>query len=307
MSWLRELVWAGAEKRYPGMPDHVRERLERELDVIEQKDFPGYFLIVYDIVREARSRGILCQGRGSAANSAVCYVLDITAVDSIFFDLPFERFLSALRDEEPDIDVDFDSDRREEIIQYVYAQVRPAQRRAGRERHQLPAEGRGARHGEGARLLHRAAGRLVEAGRALGRGGLDRRPRHPRPGRRARRAAAHLPAAPRHPLGRHGAHRPARRRGVPHRARPHGEPHRAAVGQGRLRVDGPREVRPARARHARRAAVHLRPRARARPARSGSSRPSRRRRRPSTTCSAAPTRSGCSRSRAAPRWARSPG
>jgi len=120
MSWLRQLVWAGAEKRYPGLPDHVRERLARELDVIEQKDFPGYFLIVYDIVREARSRGILCQGRGSAANSAVCYVLDITAVDSIFFDLPFERFLSALRDEEPDIDVDFDSDRREEIIQYVY-------------------------------------------------------------------------------------------------------------------------------------------------------------------------------------------
>ncbi|MFD4419963.1 error-prone DNA polymerase [Agromyces sp. NPDC058484] len=120
MSWLRELVWAGAGQRYPGLPDHVRERLGRELDVIEQKDFPGYFLIVYDIVREARSRGILCQGRGSAANSAVCYVLDITAVDSIFFDLPFERFLSALRDEEPDIDVDFDSDRREEIIQYVY-------------------------------------------------------------------------------------------------------------------------------------------------------------------------------------------
>jgi error-prone DNA polymerase len=120
MSWLRELVWRGAEQRYPGVPEHVRERLARELDVIEQKDFPGYFLIVYDIVREARSRGILCQGRGSAANSAICYVLDITAVDSIFFDLPFERFLSALRDEEPDIDVDFDSDRREEIIQYVY-------------------------------------------------------------------------------------------------------------------------------------------------------------------------------------------
>lgn len=120
MSWLRELVWTGAAKRYPGLPDHVRERLARELDIIEQKDFPGYFLIVYDLVREARSRGILCQGRGSAANSAVCYVLDITAVDSIFFDLPFERFLSALRDEEPDIDVDFDSDRREEIIQYVY-------------------------------------------------------------------------------------------------------------------------------------------------------------------------------------------
>lgn len=120
MSWLRELVWNGAERRYPGVPDHVRERLANELDVIEQKDFPGYFLIVHDLVQEARRRGILCQGRGSAANSAVCYVLDITGVDSIFYGLPFERFLSSLRDEEPDIDVDFDSDRREEIIQYVY-------------------------------------------------------------------------------------------------------------------------------------------------------------------------------------------
>jgi error-prone DNA polymerase len=121
MSWLRELVWRGAEELYPGVPDDVRERLQQELDVIEQKDFPGYFLIVHDLVREARSRGILCQGRGSAANSAVCFVLRITAVDSIYYRLPFERFLSALRDEEPDIDVDFDSDRREEIIQYVYA------------------------------------------------------------------------------------------------------------------------------------------------------------------------------------------
>ncbi|MFB9309861.1 error-prone DNA polymerase [Agromyces hippuratus] len=121
MSWLRVLVWQGAEELYPGVPQHVRERLERELDVIELKDFSGYFLIVHDIVAEARRRGILCQGRGSAANSAVCYALRITAVDSIGYRLPFERFLSALRDEEPDIDVDFDSDRREEIIQYVYA------------------------------------------------------------------------------------------------------------------------------------------------------------------------------------------
>ncbi|GLK29530.1 error-prone DNA polymerase [Agromyces luteolus] len=120
MSWLRELAWQGAERRYPGLPEHVRERLAKELGVIEQKDFPGYFLIVHDLVQEARRRGILCQGRGSAANSAVCYVLDITGVDSIYYELPFERFLSSLRDEEPDIDVDFDSDRREEIIQYVY-------------------------------------------------------------------------------------------------------------------------------------------------------------------------------------------
>ncbi|MBO1901162.1 error-prone DNA polymerase [Leucobacter weissii] len=121
MSWLRRLVRDGAEYRYGSpLPEHARERLERELAVIEQKDFPGYFLIVHDLVREARERGILCQGRGSAANSAVCYVLRITEVDAIFYNLPFERFLSSLRDEEPDIDVDFDSERREQIIQYVY-------------------------------------------------------------------------------------------------------------------------------------------------------------------------------------------
>jgi error-prone DNA polymerase len=120
MSWLRKLVWDGAAALYPNLSHKDRQRIERELAVIEAKDFPGYFLIVHDIVSFARSRGILCQGRGSAANSAVCYLLRITAVDSIFYDLPFERFLSSMRDEEPDIDVDFDSDRREEVIQYVY-------------------------------------------------------------------------------------------------------------------------------------------------------------------------------------------
>lgn len=120
MSWLRQLTWEGAQQRYGHISAGVRERLERELEVIEAKDFPGYFLIVHDIVQFARGRGILCQGRGSAANSAVCYVLGITAVDSILYDLPFERFLSSMRDEEPDIDVDFDSGRREEAIQYVY-------------------------------------------------------------------------------------------------------------------------------------------------------------------------------------------
>jgi error-prone DNA polymerase len=127
MSYLRQLVWIGAAERYPDMPEGHRQRLERELDVIEQKDFPGYFLIVHGIVTEARRRGILCQGRGSAAASAVCYVLGITAVDAIRYQLPFERFLSSMREEEPDIDVDFDSDRREEIIQWVY-------REYGRER-----------------------------------------------------------------------------------------------------------------------------------------------------------------------------
>ncbi len=121
MSWLRKLVWEGAAERYPNLKEKDRARIEKELGVIEKKDFPGYFLIVWDIVRYAKSLGILCQGRGSAANSAVCYLLKITAVDAIYYDLPFERFLSSMRDEEPDIDVDFDSDRREEVIQYVYA------------------------------------------------------------------------------------------------------------------------------------------------------------------------------------------
>ncbi|MCR2762501.1 error-prone DNA polymerase [Microbacterium sp. zg.B48] len=121
MSWLRHLVWEAVPRKYPDLAPKDRTRIEKELGVIEMKDFPGYFLIVHGIVQEARRRGILCQGRGSAANSAVCYLLDITAVDSIAYQLPFERFLSSLRDEEPDIDVDFDSDRREEIIQWVYA------------------------------------------------------------------------------------------------------------------------------------------------------------------------------------------
>lgn len=120
MSWLRQLVWEGAERKYGVVRGSQRERIEQELRVIEEKDFPGYFLIVHDIVAFARSRGILCQGRGSAANSAVCYLIDITAVDSIRYGLPFERFLSSMREEEPDIDVDFDSGRREEVIQYVY-------------------------------------------------------------------------------------------------------------------------------------------------------------------------------------------
>ena len=120
ISWLRELTRQGADERYPHSREEVEERLQRELAVIEEKDFPGYFLIVHDMVTYARKKGILCQGRGSAANSVVCYVLGITAVDPIMFQLPFERFLSASREEEPDIDVDFDSDKREEVIQEVY-------------------------------------------------------------------------------------------------------------------------------------------------------------------------------------------
>jgi error-prone DNA polymerase len=120
MSWLRKLVWDAAPRKYPNLSESDRVRIGHELDVIEAKDFPGYFLIVYDIVKFARDSGILCQGRGSAANSVVCYLLNVTAVDPILYKLPFERFLSTMREEEPDIDVDFDSNRREEAIQYVY-------------------------------------------------------------------------------------------------------------------------------------------------------------------------------------------
>lgn len=120
MSWLRHLVWDAVPARYPRLDAEGRARIERELNVIEEKDFPGYFLIVHGIVTQAKRLGILCQGRGSAAASAVCYLLGITAVDPILYGLPFERFLASTRTEEPDIDVDFDSGRREEIIQWVY-------------------------------------------------------------------------------------------------------------------------------------------------------------------------------------------
>ncbi|MSS45892.1 error-prone DNA polymerase [Cutibacterium sp. WCA-380-WT-3A] len=120
ISWLRHLVSEGCRGCYGDDPV-AKKRLATELDLIEARDFAGYFLIVSDIVEFARSQGILCQGRGSAAASAVCYVLGITVVDPVFYGLPFERFLSALREEEPDIDVDFDACRREEVIQYVYA------------------------------------------------------------------------------------------------------------------------------------------------------------------------------------------
>src|SRR5438309_9959613 len=118
---LRPLTYAGARERYRTLTPRIRAQLEHELGMIERLDLAGYFLIVWDIVRFASERGILCQGRGSAANSAVCYALGITAVDPIAMDLLFERFLSEDRGEWPDIDLDLPSgDHREEVIQYVY-------------------------------------------------------------------------------------------------------------------------------------------------------------------------------------------
>jgi error-prone DNA polymerase len=118
---LEQLTWAGAAERYPGgIPDKVRGLLEHEFALIAELGYAPYFLTVHDIVRFARAQGILCQGRGSAANSAICYCLGITAVDPERFDLLFERFVSAERNEPPDIDVDFEHERREEVIQYIY-------------------------------------------------------------------------------------------------------------------------------------------------------------------------------------------
>ena len=119
--YLRELTYAGAEARYPrGIPPAVRVTLEKELKFICHSKYESYFLTVYDLVRYARSKNILCQGRGSAANSAVCYCLGVTAVDPERFTLVFERFASEARSEPPDIDIDFEHERREEVIQYVY-------------------------------------------------------------------------------------------------------------------------------------------------------------------------------------------
>jgi error-prone DNA polymerase len=118
---LRHLTYEGARARWQPITDRVRRQLEHELALIAKLDLAGYFLIVWDVVRYCRERGILCQGRGSAANSAVCYALGITAVDAVSMELLFERFLSEERGEWPDIDLDLPSgDRREEVIQYVY-------------------------------------------------------------------------------------------------------------------------------------------------------------------------------------------
>ncbi|WP_298957814.1 error-prone DNA polymerase [uncultured Methylobacterium sp.] len=120
---LEALTWAGAAERYPDgpVPDGVAVQIRSELTLIEHKAYAPYFLTVEAIVRYARRQGILCQGRGSAANSAVCYCLHITAIDPVKEGLLFERFVSAERDEPPDIDVDFEHERREEVIQWIYA------------------------------------------------------------------------------------------------------------------------------------------------------------------------------------------
>jgi error-prone DNA polymerase len=134
-----------------GIPDKVRDLIEHELKLIERLDYARYFLTVHDIVRFARQRGILCQGRGSAANSVVCYCLGITAVDPARIDVLFERFISAARNEPPDIDVDFEHERREEVIQYIYEKY-------GRDRAGLAATV----------ICYRSRSAIREVGKALG-------------------------------------------------------------------------------------------------------------------------------------------
>lgn len=119
-AWLRHVAYQGARKRYGDVPAKIVERLDTELRLIEEMDYGGYFLTMYEIVEFCRTRGILCQGRGSAANSVVCYALGVTAVDPMRIDLLFERFLSKERNEPPDIDLDVMHERREEVIQHIY-------------------------------------------------------------------------------------------------------------------------------------------------------------------------------------------
>jgi len=151
-SWLRKLTWAGVPARYPqGPPAAVERQIEHELALIAELRYEPYFLTVADIVAFARSRGILCQGRGSAANSAVCYCLGITEVDPARTSVLFERFISKERNEPPDIDVDFEHQRREEVIQYLYAKY-------GRHRAALTATV----------ISYRPRSALRDVGRALG-------------------------------------------------------------------------------------------------------------------------------------------
>ncbi|MDD5329714.1 MAG: error-prone DNA polymerase [Sulfuricella sp.] len=150
--YLRRLTEDGMCVRWPlGAADAVRAQVEHELALIAELGYESYFLTVHDIVRFARSRGILCQGRGSAANSAVCYCLGVTEVDPARGNLLFERFISKERNEPPDIDVDFEHDRREEVIQYIYAKY-------GRERAALAA----------AVITYRPKSALRDVGKALG-------------------------------------------------------------------------------------------------------------------------------------------
>lgn len=151
-SYLRALTEAGARERFPsGVPSQVRRQIEHELALVAELGYEPYFLTVHDIVRFARSRSILCQGRGSAANSAVCFCLGVTSVDPSRIDVLFERFVSRSRKEPPDIDVDFEHERREEVLQYIYDKY-------GRDRAGIAAEV----------ITYRGRSAVRDVGKALG-------------------------------------------------------------------------------------------------------------------------------------------
>ncbi|MEX0728625.1 MAG: error-prone DNA polymerase [Planctomycetaceae bacterium] len=152
IDYLRTLTWQGAANRYPdGVPEKIKRIIEHELRLIADLRYEAYFLTVWDIVRFARSRNILCQGRGSAANSIVCFCLGVTSVDPARADVLFERFISRERDEAPDIDVDFEHERREEVLQYLYDKY-------GRERTGLTA----------VTITYRSRSAIRDVGKALG-------------------------------------------------------------------------------------------------------------------------------------------
>ena len=263
---LEDLTWAGAAERYPkdrfpnGIPTDVETRLHEELALIAKLDYARYFLTVHDVVAYAREgQKILCQGRGSAANSAVCFCLGITEVNPDKSKLLFARFISENRGEPPDIDVDFEHERREEVIQYIY-------QRYGRDRAAICATVMHYRSRRAIREVGKVLGLTADVTAALAKtvwgygdglpddhirqAGLD-------PDNPAIRQAVALAdesdrlSAPSLPARRRlRAHPRAARRDGAHRQCRHGRPHLHRVGQGRHRHARPDEGRCARARHA---------------------------------------------------------
>ena len=262
MSFLRHITEAGARDRYRPYHDKARAQIARELDLIEKLDLAGYFLIVWDIVNYCRQQDILVQGRGSAANSAVCYSLGITAVDPIEMDLLFERFLSEERGEWPDIDLDLPSgDRRERVIQHVYEKY--GRLGAAMTANVITYRSRSAAREVGKALsldedeIDRLAKvmnnfEFTDPNETLGAQPRGRRPvaRHAAHADVRRAVAAHpgSAAASRTALRRHGDLPGRARRGGAARAGQHARPRRHSVGQGRLRRHGHRQSGSARAR-----------------------------------------------------------
>ena len=306
---LARLTDEGLRYRYPGgVPEVRRAQADKELALIARKAYAPFFLTVHDAVVYARSQGILCQGRGSAANSIVCWALGITSMSPEVGTMVFERFVSDARDEPPDIDVDFEHERREEVIQYIY-------RRFGRERAGICATVIHYRGKRAIREVGAAMGLSRDTVAALSRqiwgwggGGLPRErlvelgldPDEPRlaADHGARRRDRRLPAPPLPARRRLRHHRGAARRARPDRERRDGGPHRHLLGQGRHRHPRHPEGRRAGAwacspASARRSSCS--PSTAASATRWRACRPRTRR---STTCSAAPTRSASSRWRA---------